>query len=139
MKTIDLIALEAAQSARKARRLELENAALRRKAYARSRGRSPDGALPNVYQLHTSGQPTGEFREMMHMEAIAMTNAMRQDFLDKVNAAIDAGSKHEGKLSQWKLYKHHSEKEAPSQEAREAKGRALSHLEGARKSQKRIR
>ena len=139
MKTIDLISLEAAQTARKAKALELANQALRLKAHQRSRNRSPDVHQPNIYQLYVSGRPTEEFKEMTHTETVIENKHIYKAFQAKVVEAIEAGGRYDGKLSQWRIYKHHSEKEVKSDAARKARGRAISKLNDALKINKKIR
>lgn len=138
MKIIDLIALEAARKERKLLAIELANAALRRKMYVRGKSNSPDVHKMNMYQLYTSGKPTGELMEMTHVEATTRNQILYQDFVTKVREAIEAGGRYEGLLSRWHLYKHHTETEPEPAEAKAAKARALEVLESARrKSSKR--
>lgn len=51
----------------------------------------------------------GEFREMTHAEARILNQKMFDDFRSLVIAAIDSGGKHDGTLSAWRIYKHHSQ------------------------------
>jgi hypothetical protein len=99
-----------------------------RKMHRRRKG----AAQPNVYQLFTSGKPTDEFREMMHVEASAENKKRRADYIAAVGAAIDAGGRYEGKLSEWRCYKHWSEKGhiERSEEDKKSRRSALTALNG---------
>lgn len=75
----------------------------------------------NIYQLHTSNTPTGEFRSMPHVEAVALNDKMKNDFKAKVCEAIDNGGRYDGKLSCWRIYKHHTEIESGKDQPEEGK------------------
>lgn len=58
---------------------------------------------------------------MLHIEAVALNDKMMADFRSKLCEAIDNGGRYEGKLSSWRIYKHHTEIESGKEQPEEDK------------------
>jgi hypothetical protein len=128
MRTIDPLLAEAMHAKRKA---EADLAHERAFTWQRKARAKLCNNAENIYRLFNSNQPTEELRTMSHMEAVTINKKMMDDFRAKVVEAIDNGSRYEGKISAWRIYKHHTEIEGEkplSPEARKAAARAIQKL-----------
>ena len=128
MRTINPLLAEAMREKRKA-----EAALAQERAFTwqrKSRVKSHHN-VENIYRLFTSNQPTDELRTMPHAEAVILNKKMMDDFRAKVIEAIDKGGRYEGKISAWRVYKHHTEIEGEkelSTEAKKARQKAIHTL-----------
>lgn len=132
MRNINPILLEAKQEARAAKAKEMQE---RAKNWKRNKRLGVGNFIPNTYQLFTSGRPTGELKEMIHLEAVMINRATKDAFRAKVIEAIDAGGRYEGALSEWRIYEHHLDRGRLNitPEERRAKARANHALRDALK------
>jgi len=128
MRTLDPLLAEAMREKRKAEAALAQERAFtwQRKARAKLCHNNE-----NVYRLFTSNQPTDELRTMSHMEAVTLNKKMMDDFRAKVIEAIDNGGRYEGKISAWRVHKHHTEIEGEkplSPDALKARAKAFHTL-----------